>query len=324
MPETILVTGAAGFIGSHLSRALLARGARVVGVDCFDPFYDRAQKEANVADLRAHAGFTLVEADIVDRPRMRGLAGEHRPAAFVHLAALAGVRPSIERPTEYVRVNVDGTAILLEAARDAGCSRFLFASSSSVYGNCRTVPFSETADVTEPISPYAATKKAGELICHAWAHLFGTSIASLRFFTVYGPGQRPDLAIHKFMRRIARDEAIEMFGDGTTSRDYTYVDDIVAGVLAALDWTSSHPATHRIFNLGGSSPVSLTEMIEAIGRTVGRTPRIERRPMQPGDVERTWADVARSETEIGYRPATPFEEGLRRQWAWLQERIAAE
>ncbi|MDY7109474.1 MAG: GDP-mannose 4,6-dehydratase [Planctomycetota bacterium] len=321
MSDTLIVTGAAGFIGSHLVRALLTRGHRVVGVDNFDPFYDRPLKEANLQALEAKR-FAFVEADIRDGSAMEALFAHHRPAGVFHIAALAGVRPSILDPARYAAVNVDGLVNLLQAARNAECRSFIFASSSSVYGNRSTVPFSETDDVGEPISPYAATKRAGELICHTYSHLFGLSIAALRFFTVYGPAQRPDLAISKFMPLIAADEEVPMFGDGDTSRDYTYIDDIIQGVLAAWDRAdAADEGFFRIYNLGGSKPVMLSDMIEMIGKVVGRTPRIRHMPMQPGDVERTYADLTRSRDELGFHPQTPFAEGLEKQWAWTRRRL---
>jgi UDP-glucuronate 4-epimerase len=316
-----IVTGAAGFIGSHVARALLDRGDRVVGVDNYDAFYERGIKEANAARL-AGERFELIEADIRDRDALAELFAAHRPDAVYHMAALAGVRPSIENPGRYASVNVDGLVAVLDAARGSACRYVLFASSSSVYGNNRKVPFAETDPVDEPISPYAATKRAGELLCHAYAHLFGLSIACLRLFTVFGPAQRPDLAIGKFMRLIAAGERVPVFGDGTTSRDYTYVDDIVGGCLAAETRLRSEPEGFcRIWNLGGSHPVTLADMVRAIGDVLGRTPDIERLPLQAGDVDRTWADLDRSRAELGYEPKVAFEDGLRRQWAWMQEAL---
>jgi len=327
----VLITGAAGFIGSHLARSLLAAGVPVAGVDSFDAFYDRRRKEANLdataavaaAHAAAGASFSLREADIRDTEAMAELMARHRPRLVVHIAALAGVRPSIAEPARYASVNVDGLVTVLEAARTADCRAVLFASSSSVYGNNRTVPFAEDHDVSEPISPYAATKRAGELICHTYSHLFDMAIGSLRFFTVFGPAQRPDLAIAKFMRLIAAGETVPMFGDGTSSRDYTFVADIVRGILAAGRTVQGEVAAGRrfcrIWNLGGSEPVSLAEMIDAIAETVGRPARIERQPMQPGDVDRTWADLTRSRAELGFDPRTPFREGLAAQWAWTRE-----
>ena len=319
MSMSVIVTGAAGFIGSHLTRALLNRGDRVLGIDNFDGFYDRAIKDANVA-ANEHANFELVEADIADASAMTGLIAQRRPDVIFHIAALAGVRPSILEPARYMRMNLEGLTNILEAARAADCSDIVFASSSSVYGNNKTVPFAETDFVGEPISPYAASKRAGELICHAAAHLHGLRIASLRFFTVFGPAQRPDLAINKFMRLIAADDDIPMFGDGTTSRDYTFIDDIIQGVLAAqAKVMTADPGFHRIYNLGGSEPVMLSDMIDQIGRVIGRTPRIKTLPMQPGDVDRTFADLTRSRDELGFQPSTPFAEGLARQWEWMRE-----
>lgn len=317
---TILITGAAGFIGSHLSRALVDRGRNVLGIDNFDPFYDRTIKLANLHELRTPA-FSLIEADIRDRERLTAIMREASPAAVIHLAALAGVRPSLADPARYCSVNVDGLASVLDAARVAKCRCVLFASSSSVYGNNAKVPFAEDDRVDEPISPYAATKAAGELLCRVYAARFELSIAALRFFTVFGPAQRPDLAISLFMRRIARGEEISMFGDGSTSRDYTYIDDIISGVLAALDRTDrAEPDFCRIYNLGGSHPVALREMIDEIAAVVGRPALIRQKPEQPGDVQRTWADLTRSAAELGYQPTTPFREGLQRQWQWMQER----
>jgi UDP-glucuronate 4-epimerase len=346
--DTAIITGSAGFIGSHLGAALLARGRRVVGVDNFDAFYDRAAKRANVdrvygpklgkGDSRP-PGAIHIEADIRECKRMHALFAEHRPSTVFHIAALAGVRPSIAEPARYASVNIDGLISVLDAARAAGCRNIIFASSSSVYGNNRKVPFAETDAVDEPISPYAVTKRAGELICHTYAHLFGLRIATLRFFTVYGPAQRPDLAISKFMRLIATGEEVPMFGDGSTSRDYTYIDDIIQGILASEaaaaacggaharphearsivdDQTPAGPGFFRIWNLGGSHPITLADMIDTIARTVGRPAKIKRLPMQPGDVERTWADLTRSGAELNFQPRTSFEEGVRRQWEWLR------
>lgn len=315
--ERVLVTGAAGFIGSHVCEALLARGARVIALDCFDDFYPRAQKERNLREVEAGGAapmLSVVEADLCDERAMAALFEERRPTGVVHLAARAGVRPSIERPALYAHVNVFGTSVLLEAARRSGCDRFVMASSSSVYGNNEKVPFAETDDVNQPISPYAATKRSCELIAHTFHHLYAMPVACLRFFTVFGPRQRPDLAISKFMRLIDSGEEIPMFGDGSTSRDYTFIDDIVLGVLASYEQIGRHG--FRIWNLGGSHPVALSEMIEAIASVVGKPARVKSLPMQPGDVERTFADLSRSRAELGFAPKTSFEEGLREQWRW--------
>ncbi len=315
---SILVTGAAGFIGSHLSDRLLAEGQRVVGVDNFCDFYDRALKERNIADAKRDKRFTLIEADIRDRDAMMRIVAEHRPTIIVHLAAMAGVRPSIEKPAYYTAVNLDGTVNLLDAAVAHGCDKFIFASSSSVYGNNDKVPFAEEDRVDHPISPYAATKKAGELICHTYHHVHKLPIACLRFFTVFGPRQRPDLAISKFLRRVRDGKPIPMFGDGSTCRDYTFIVDIVNGITRAMqriDVTMGY----RVWNLGGSHPVSLSQMIETIERVTGKKAAIDQQPMQVGDVSRTWADLTRSESELGYRPTTTLESGIAAQWAWMRE-----
>jgi UDP-glucuronate 4-epimerase len=324
---TVLVTGAAGFIGSHVSEALLARGQRVVGLDNFDPYYDPRLKRRNVESVRAAARraggedrFELAEGDICDGALVRALLERTRPDGVIHLAAKAGVRPSIADPAGYARANVLGTSVLLEESRRAGAARFVMASSSSVYGNSPTAPFGEEQDVSRPISPYAATKRACELLAHTHHHLTGTPTACLRFFTVYGPRQRPDLAINLFLSRVARGEEIRVFGDGSTSRDYTFVDDIVAGVLAAYDRIDAHGC--RVWNLGNSAPITLGDMIATIARVVGREPRIVRAPAQPGDVERTYADLTRAAAELGFRPRTGFAEGVARHWAWLKEQPA--
>ncbi|MBK6779540.1 MAG: NAD-dependent epimerase/dehydratase family protein [Gemmatimonadetes bacterium] len=313
----VLLTGAAGFIGSHLAEHLLRRGDEVVGIDNFDPFYPRAVKERNLATARAMRGFQFQERDLLDTAALGALL---TPASVVvHLAAKAGVRPSLEDPAGYVRANIAGTQSLVDAARAAGVTRFVFGSSSSVYGDDTPAPFREDAAAIHPISPYAATKRAGELLLEALAPHAGLRVASLRFFTVYGPRQRPDLAIHKFTGRLARGEAITMFGEGTEARDYTYIDDIVAGVLAAVDWTATAPVGVEPFNLGGNEAVPLRRMIETIAGALGVTPRIERAPRQPGDVLLTSADLAKSARVLGYHPATPFPEGIRRFVAWYRE-----
>lgn len=314
----------AGFIGSHVAQALLRRGERVVGLDNFDPYYGRDVKQGNLEEVRASAGrgaFEFSEMDICDQPAVRGLLERTRPRGVIHLAAKAGVRPSIADPAGYARVNVLGTSILLDAAAGADVGRFVMASSSSVYGDCRVPPgtaFSEELDTNEPISPYAATKRACELIGHTHWSLTSMPTACLRFFTVYGPRQRPDLAIGLFLRRVAEGKSIPVFGDGTSSRDYTYVDDIVSGVLAAHDRIDRHG--YRVWNLGGHAPVSLSEMIGTIGRVVGRDPIVEPKPPQPGDVERTYADLRRSGAELGFSPTVGLEEGVGRQWEWMRGR----
>ena len=312
MPDrTVLVTGAAGFIGSHAAEALRASGYAVIGVDNFCDFYDRRWKEANLKTAK----IDVEEMDITDGPAISRLIGRIKPYAILHLAAMAGVRPSIERPVYYSKINVEGTTHLLQAAVENKVAKFLFASSSSVYGNQKKVPFSEEDDVNEPISPYAATKRAGELICHSYWHLYRMPISCLRFFTVYGPRQRPDLAIHKFTRLIAAGKPIPIFGDGSSSRDYTYVADIVRGILAALERCDRY----RIYNLGGSEPVTLSHLVSELENALGKKATIDRRPAQPGDVERTFADLTRSTAELGYRPQTPLSNGLRKFVSWFRD-----
>ncbi len=309
---TILITGAAGFIGSHLAESLVADGRRVVGLDNFDPFYDRRLKQHNLTRLNDTPQFTLVEGDIRDQDGLATLFTDHQVREVIHLAALAGVRPSIAEPYRYQDVNVAGTSALLECARDHGVENFVFASSSSVYGNNDKVPFAEVDRVDHPISPYAATKKAGELICHTYHHLYQLPITCLRFFTVYGPRQRPDLAIAKFTRLIDRGEAIPFFGDGTSRRDYTYIDDIVTGVRAAL----AKRAPYAIYNLGESETTTLVELVAAIESALGKSAVLDRQPSQPGDVSVTYADIALARAEIGYAPTTPIRDGIPRYVAW--------
>ena len=309
-----LVTGAAGFIGSHVSEALLAKGWRVTGFDSLDPFYDPQVKRRNLATCLKNARFAMVEADIRDVAAVDRVMGQGVDVV-VHLAALAGVRPSIERPMAYQDVNVNGTCCLLEAARKHRVTRFVFASSSSVYGNNPKTPFSETDNVDFPISPYAASKKAGELLCHTYHHLFDLAVTCLRFFTVYGPRQRPDLAIHKFGRLIEAGKPITMFGDGKSMRDYTYIDDIVAGVMAAIERCRGY----RIYNLGNSSPVSLADLIAGIEEALGKKAIVVRDKAQAGDVERTYADITRAQAELGFQPKTEMKAGLARFVGWLRE-----
>ena len=316
MSGRLLVTGAAGFIGSHVCEALLVRGDEVVGVDNFDPFYPRAVKERNLDGLRRTKGFRFVEADILrDAVPLDGVA------VVLHLAARPGVRPSLADPASYGETNVTGTVRVLEAARRAGVRRMVFGSSSSVYGEATPAPFSEDAAAVWPISPYAASKRAGELMAHAFAHLYGMEIACLRFFTVYGPRQRPDLAIHRFTHLIASGQPIRMHGDGSSERDYTYITDCVDGVLAAVEWTARPRPGGGLaepINIGGGARVRLDRLIELIGRTLGRDVRIERDGEQPGDVRLTAADLRRAERELGYRPAVAIEEGIGKFVRWYE------
>ena len=314
----ILVTGAAGFIGSHFCDRLVARGDEVVGLDNFNDFYDPAIKRGNLAGLLGSDAFRLVEGDIRDADLLARVLRERRCSAVVHLAAMAGVRPSLEDPPLYHDVNCTGTARLLVAARDAGITRFVHASSSSVYGGNTKVPFHEDDDVSRPVSPYAATKRSNELTCHTFHHLYDMDLACLRFFTVYGPRQRPEMAIHKFVRLVEEGRPLPLYGDGTTERDYTYIDDILDGMLKALD----HSKGYRIYNLGESHTVSLRDLVDAIGRATGKQPRVDWQPMQPGDVVRTFADVSRAREELGYDPRVGLDEGLARFVAWYRRQGA--
>jgi UDP-glucuronate 4-epimerase len=313
----ILVTGAAGFIGSHLVEALARRGDEVVGIDNFDGFYPRAMKERNLREIGRPPGFQFHEQDMLD---VGALCGRLTPdTVVVHLAARAGVRPSLADPVGYARANVEGTAAVLEAARRAGVTRIAFGSSSSVYGDSTPVPFREDAPAAEPVSVYAATKRAAELLLRSLAPIHGFRSAALRFFTVYGPRQRPDLAIHAFARRMADGAPITLFGDGTQARDYTYCDDIVAGVNAAIDWTARAPVGMEVFNLGGNRSIRTGDMVAEISRALGIEPTVQWAPMQPGDVQQTAADLTKSGAVLGYAPATPFPEGIRRFAAWFRE-----
>lgn len=318
----IIVTGGAGFIGSHLCERLVAQGHRVAAIDSFDGFYSPEVKRRNLAALAGSERFRLLEGDIRDGEAAEAaLAAEGfgRADVLVHLAARAGVRPSISSPVLYSQVNVDGTVAMLELARRMGIRRFVFGSSSSVYGNNPKVPFAETDGVDHPISPYAATKRAGELLCHSYHHLHGMAIVCLRFFTVYGPRQRPDLAIHKFARLLSRGEPIPFYGDGTTERDYTYVDDILQGIAGAIEYTCTHPGAFEIVNLGESQTVSLRRLVELLAESLGVAPRIERLPLQPGDVHRTFADIRKARELLGYSPSTCVEDGIPRFVRWFHE-----
>lgn len=314
MSKHILLTGAAGFIGSHLAERLLARGDTVVGLDNFNDFYDPSIKRGHAKLLEAHAGFRMVEGDIRDEALLRELFDDEDFDSVIHLAAMAGVRPSLEQPAHYHDVNCTGTTRLLEAARLAGVTRFIFGSSSSVYGGNEKVPFHEDDDVSGPVSPYAATKRANELTCFTYHHLYGMDIACLRFFTVYGPRQRPEMAIHKFVRLVDEGKPLPCYGDGSSERDYTFVDDILDGLIKAHDKTQGY----RIYNLGESDTISLRDLVAAIGRATGKEPQVDWQPMQPGDVPRTFADVSRAKDELGYDPRVHIDEGLQRFVAWYR------
>lgn len=313
-----LITGGAGFIGSHLAERLLAAGQRVRVLDNFDPFYDVSQKRRNLAELTALGGdrFEFQEGDLRDGEACRRAV--HGVSTVVHLAALAGVRPSILDPVRYMDVNVTGTQVLLQAITDPKVV-FVFGSSSSVYGGLTKVPFAETDAVDLPRSPYAASKRAGELLCCTWQHLRGNRVACLRFFTVYGPRQRPEMAIHQFARHITDGTEIPFFGDGSSRRDYTYVDDIISGVVAAM--TPPHP--FAIYNLGGSATTTLRELVSQLESALGKPAKLRPLPDQPGDVPITYADVGLAARDLGYRRSTPVADGIRKFCAWyLREKQA--
>lgn len=314
--KKILVTGGAGFIGSHLVDRLLGDGgARVTVVDDFNDFYDPAIKRANIATHLSRAEFELIEADIADSQAMNDLFAGARFDCVVHLAARAGVRPSLEDPLLYEQTNVRGTLTLLEAARRNQVPRFIFGSSSSVYGINSKVPFSEDDPVASPISPYAATKIAGEAACHVYSHLYDLRVVCLRFFTVYGARQRPDLAIHKFASLIWKGMPIPIFGDGTARRDYTYIDDIIAGVTSAMNYDGSR---FEVINLGESQTVELRRLVELLERALGRRAIIDKQPLQPGDVPVTYADISKGRRLLGYDPRTKIEAGIERFVDWFK------
>lgn len=319
-PKRVLLTGGAGFIGSHVAEALLRRGTELTIVDNLDRFYSPARKKSNLREIRRSGKFKFVNQDIVNKSAMRKLIARARPDAIIHLAARAGVRPSIEQPLVYERVNITGTLNLLELCRQYGVGKFVFGSSSSVYGMTSNTPFSEKQTELRPVSPYGATKLAGEMLGYTYAHLYRLPVICLRFFTVYGPRQRPDLAIHKFTALIENGKPLPIFGDGTTARDFTYVDDIVAGILAALDYEIPNGASvpFEIFNLGNSHSVALAELVRNIEEATGRKALRDQKPLQPGDVLVTWADISKSSRELGYRPATRIEEGLKKFVAWFR------
>jgi UDP-glucuronate 4-epimerase len=312
----ILITGGAGFIGSHLVDHLLASGVnRVTVVDDFNDFYEPQIKRENIHRHLTDPRYTLAELDIRDRSALEPIFASSRFDAIVHLAARAGVRPSLAEPLLYSETNINGTLNLLELARQTQIKQFVFGSSSSVYGINAKVPFGEEDPIRQPISPYAATKGAGELLCHTYSHLYGLRCVCLRFFTVYGPRQRPDLAIHKFARLISQGKPIPVFGDGTTRRDYTYIDDIIAGVLAAINYNQSE---FEVINLGESRTVELRELISLLEKELDTHAVIDRQPIQPGDVPQTFADISKARKLLGYDPKTQIEDGIHRFVEWFR------
>ena len=311
----ILVTGAAGFIGSHLCQRLLADGNSVIGLDNFDAFYDPAIKRANIVQCIKTDNFELATGDIRDKDFVEVILKNRNVDIIVHLAAKAGVRGSIEDPLSYADVNVNGTVVMLDSARKFNIDKFVFASSSSVYGNNKKTPFRETDNVDFPISPYAATKKAGELTCHTYSHLYNMNITCLRFFTVYGPRQRPDLAIHKFVRLIEAGRPIPVFGDGSMRRDHTYIDDIIDGITSAMKLCEGF----EIYNLGNSTPIRLDELVSEIEKTLGKKAIINQLPLQSGDVKQTYADITKACQQLGYNPKTEIADGLAKFMEWFRK-----
>lgn len=314
MSRTILVTGVAGFIGSHTAKRLLQEGNRVISLDEINDYYSPKWKYENLSELEKNSNFTFKKADIRDLNALEKIFTEFKFDAIIHLAARAGVRPSIEQPLLYEEVNVKGTLHLLEMARKHNIKQFVFASSSSVYGNQSQVPFRETDPVNEPISPYAATKKAGEMLCHTYSHLYGINCICLRFFTVYGPNGRPDMAPYIFTKAILEGQKIKKFGNGETRRDYTYIDDIVSGVVASVKLNRKF----EVINLGNSHPVSLNEFISTLEKITGKQMQIEELPIQAGDVEQTFADISKAQNLLGYQPKTSFADGLNLFVKWYQ------
>lgn len=315
--KNILVTGGAGFIGSHLVDKLLAENSwHVFALDNFNEFYSPEIKRANIAGHLQNPNYTLLEMDICNSESLQKIFSENKFDAIVHLAAWAGVRPSLMNPKLYTNVNVNGTLNLLECAKEFGVKKFVFGSSSSVYGINSKVPFAEDDRIHQTISPYAATKAAGEFLCHTYSHLYDIRTICLRFFTVYGARQRPDLAIHKFSKLITEGKPIQMFGDGTTRRDYTFVDDIIQGVRAAIDYDK---ANYEVFNLGESQTIELRELIEVLEENLGKKAVIERKPMQPGDVPITFADISKAKELLGYNPTTKIREGIPKFVEWFLE-----
>ncbi|HKO97206.1 MAG TPA: GDP-mannose 4,6-dehydratase [Pyrinomonadaceae bacterium] len=318
--KNILVTGGAGFIGSHLVDHLLAENSwQVSVVDDFNDFYDPKIKRANVKRHEGNSNYLLFEGDIRDKQALARMFGENQFDSIVHLAARAGVRPSLQDPLLYSETNVDGTVNLLQLAKEHGIKEFVFGSSSSVYGINAKVPFSEEDPIRQPISPYAATKGAGELLCHTYTHLYGIRCVCLRFFTVYGPGQRPDLAIHKFARLISQGKPIPVFGDGSTRRDYTFVDDIISGVRASIEYVADpSKSEYEVINVGESRTVELRELIELLEKELDMKAKIDRQPLQPGDVPQTFADISKARRLLGYNPQTQIEDGIKRFVEWFK------
>lgn len=316
--KTYLVTGGAGFIGSSLTERLLREGNRVIAIDNFCDYYSPLLKEKNIKDFLDNPNYKLYRTDIRNSEDIKKIFSDNKIDVIVHLAAMAGVRPSIENPLLYQEVNGMGTQNILEAAKLNNINSLVMASSSSVYGNCKEIPFRENMIVDFAISPYAATKKSNEVMAHVYHKLNNMNIIMLRFFTVYGPKQRPDLAINKFTRLMLEGKSIPMYGDGTTSRDYTYIDDIVDGIIKSCDYVENNDNVYEIINLGSNNPISLKEMINTIGEVLNVEPNIEVLPMQPGDVDRTYADITKANKLLGYNPSITFKEGIEKFVEWYK------
>ncbi len=319
--KTYLITGGAGFIGSSLADSLLKENNKIVVVDNFCDYYNPELKEENVKDNLNNPNYKLYRIDIRDKDNLDKVFTENKIDCVIHLAAMAGVRPSIENPILYQEVNCLGTQNILECMKKNNVNKLVMASSSSVYGNCKEVPFKETFVVDYAISPYAATKKANEVMTHVYHKLNDINVIMLRFFTVFGPRQRPDLAINKFTRLMLNDEEIPMYGDGNTSRDYTYIGDIVDGIERSIKYVEENKDVYEIINLGNSSPISLKEMINIIGEVLDKTPNIKQLPMQPGDVDRTYADISKAQKLLGYNPKTTFKKGIENFAEWYKKEI---
>lgn len=317
--KTYFVTGGAGFIGSSLCERLLKEKSKVIIIDNFCNYYNPQIKENNIVNLINSENCKLYRADIRDKEAVKKVFDENNIDIVIHLAAMAGVRPSIENPILYQEVNCIGTQNILEEMRAHNIKNLIMASSSSVYGNCKETPFREDMIVDFAISPYAASKKANEVMTHVYHKLYNFNVMMLRFFTVYGPKQRPDLAINKFTKLMINDESIPMYGDGTTARDYTYIDDIVDGIMKSSDYITSNCNVYEILNLGNSSPISLKDMIDVIAKTLNKEAKIEQLPMQPGDVQITYADITKAKKLIGYNPCTSFEDGIKKFVSWYKE-----
>jgi UDP-glucuronate 4-epimerase len=315
--KSILVTGAAGFIGSHVSELLLKQSYNVIGIDNFDPFYDRSIKEQNLSILNPYPNFNFIELDLRNNSAFKDIPTVE---GVIHLAAKAGVIPSIKDPQGYIDTNITGTLNLLNWIKDRGTKKFVFASSSSIYGNHPSIPYREDLVVDHPISPYAFTKKSCELLNYNYFHLYNIDVLNLRLFTVYGPRQRPDLAIHKFFRLVKEGKEIPVYGDGSTARDYTFVADTAAGILLAMTYLFNHTKVYETINLGNNSPVKLLDLINAIGDAAGVKPKLNFLPMQPGDVDITYADITKASSMLDYRPGTSLKEGLQKFHEWMENK----